>query len=160
MAEAKPTTKDLIITRILDAPRELVWKACTDPERLREWWGPKNWTSPVWKVDLREGGIYHYCMRSPEGQDIWGTGTFKRIDPPNELVYTDSFADSEGNVVPASHYGFESEFPIEMLVTIRFEDLGGKTKLRLIHSGLPVSEGEGASAGWNESLDKLADVLT
>lgn len=159
MAELKFKTRDVVITRIFDAPRELVWKAWTEPERIREWWGPKGWTSPTWKIDLRVGGKYLFCMRSSDGKDIWGTGTFKIIDPPNELVYTDSFSDENGNVVPASHYGFESEFPMEMQVTIRFEDQDGKTKLTLTHSGMPVSEGEGASTGWSESFDKLAEIL-
>jgi len=160
MAEPKTApTKDITITRIFDAPRELVWKMWTEPERLKEWWGPKGWSSPTWKVDLRVEGNYIYCMRSPEGQDIWGTGSFIKIDAMSDLVYTDSFADANGNVVPARHYGFESEFPLEMLVSVHFEDLGGKTKVTLTHSGMPVSETEGASTGWSESFDKLAESL-
>jgi uncharacterized protein YndB with AHSA1/START domain len=76
------------------------------------------------------------------------------------LVFTDSFADEKGNVVPASHYGMSPDFPLEMLVTVTLEDAGGKTKMTLRHSGLPTGpEGDGAHQGWSESFDKLADSL-
>jgi uncharacterized protein YndB with AHSA1/START domain len=73
---------------------------------------------------------------------------------------TDCFADENGNVVPATHYGMGSDFPLEMLVTVTFEDLGGKTRMTLRHEGLPAGEMlEGAGTGWNESFDKLAESL-
>ena len=152
--------RELVITRIFDAPREMVWKAWTDPEHLMRWWGPKDFTAPVCKVDLRIGGKYLFAMRSPDGQDFWSTGVYREIVPMKRLVCTDSFADPEGNVVPASYYGMASDFPQEMLVTITFEDLDGKTKLTLRHSGMPGGdEGANAEIGWNQSLDKLAESL-
>jgi uncharacterized protein YndB with AHSA1/START domain len=152
--------RDLVITRVFDAPRELVWKAWTEPEAMKRWWGPKGFTAPVAKIDLRAGGKYLNCMRSPEGQDYWSTGVYREVVPPERLVMTDSFADAEGNVVPASHYGMAENFPLEMLITVIFEEEGGKTKLTLRHAGLPVGpDGEMAQAGWNESLDKLAESL-
>ncbi len=81
--------KELTITRVFDAPRELVWKAWTEPERVKRWWGPKSFTTPVSKIDLRVGGKYLYCMRSPEGKDFWGTGIFREIVAPERLVMTD-----------------------------------------------------------------------
>jgi uncharacterized protein YndB with AHSA1/START domain len=153
---AKP---ELVITRIFNAPRELVWQAWTDPQQLVKWWGPKNFTAPVAKIDLRVGGKYLNCMRSPEGQDIWSTGTYREIVPPERLVYTDSFADADGNVVPGSHYGLGEDFPLEMQVTVTFEDLEGKTKMTLKHVGLPDSMSDMAGTGWNESFDKLAESL-
>jgi uncharacterized protein YndB with AHSA1/START domain len=100
MTQAKQDTQELVITRIFDAPRELVWKAWTDPQQLMRWWGPKDFTSPLSEIDLRVGGKYLFCMRSPEGQDFYSTGVYLIIDPPNEIVFTDSFADENGNVVP------------------------------------------------------------
>lgn len=150
----------IIITRIFDAPRELVWQAWTDPEHLMRWWGPKIFTSPVCKVDLRVGGKYLFCMRSPEGQDFWSTGVYREIVPLERIVCTDSFADEHGNVVPASHYGMDGDIPLEMMLTVTFEAHEGKTKMTLTHVGLPAGEMENmASAGWNESLDKLAASL-
>jgi uncharacterized protein YndB with AHSA1/START domain len=152
--------REIVITRIFDAPRDLVWKAWTDPEHFKRWWGPKDFTSPFCKIDLRVGGKYLNCMRSPEGQDFWTTGVYREIVPLERIVYTDSFADQEGNVVPATHYGMSPDFPLEMLVTVTFEDYDGKTKMTLKHVGLPVGEmSELTEAGWNESFDKLAESL-
>ena len=99
-------------------------------------------------------------MRSPEGQDFWSTGVYREIVAPSRLVCTDSFADEKGNVVPASHYGMSGEWPLELLVTVTFEEQGGKTRLTLRHVGLPAGEmSEQCEAGWNESFDKLAESL-
>jgi uncharacterized protein YndB with AHSA1/START domain len=111
-------------------------------------------------MDLRVGGKYLNCMRSPEGKDYWSTGVFREVLPPERLVFTDSFSDAEGNVVPAAHYGLSMDFPPEMLVTVTFEEYNGKTKLTLRHVGIPAgAESKGAQQGWNESLDKLAESL-
>jgi uncharacterized protein YndB with AHSA1/START domain len=152
--------QELVITRIFDAPRELVWKAWIDPERVKRWWGPKGFTAPVCKIDLRVGGKYLYCMRSPEGKDYWSTGVYREIVPLKRIVYTDSFADEKGNVVPASYYGMSGEWPLELLVTVTFEEHEGKTKLTLQHVGIPAGENSKlAQQGWNESFDKLAESL-
>jgi uncharacterized protein YndB with AHSA1/START domain len=151
----------LVITRTFDAPRELVWKAWSDPAHVMRWWGPKGFTTPVCKMDFRVGGTWFSCMRSPEGQDFWGIGVYQEIVPMERIVTTDSFADEKGNVVPASHYGMEGDIPLEMLITVTFEDIGdGKTKMTLTHAGLPAGEHQtGANQGWNESFDKLAEEL-
>ena len=111
----RSTGGELVITRIFDAPRELVWRAWTDPEHFKHWWGPKYYTAPFCKMDFHVGGTYLNCMRSPEGQDYWSTGVYKEIVPMERIVYTDSFADAEGNVVPATHYGMSPDFPLETL---------------------------------------------
>lgn len=157
--------KDIIITRIFDAPRERVWKAWSEPEQLMKWWGPKTYTSPSCKMDFREGGKYLFCMRAPNGKDYWTTGVFKEIKPLEKIVWTDSFADENGNPVPASYYGMGDDFPADVFpdentVTFTFEDLNGKTKLTLVHAGMPGGEhGRLANQGWNESLDKVAVLL-
>jgi len=155
-----PEEQELVITRIFDAPRELVWKAWTDPERTKKWWGPAGFTSPVCEIDLHVGGRYLNSMRSPEGQDFWSTGTYLEILMPERLVMTDSFADAEGNVVPATYYGLSADFPMELQVTVTFEELDGRTKMTLKHTGIPAGEmREQTEAGWNESFDKLAEYL-
>ena len=152
--------QELVITRIFDAPREHVWQAWTEPERLMRWWGPKGFTSPACKIDFRVGGKYLYCMRSPEGQDFWSTGTYREIAQPSLLVCTDSFADEEGNVVPATHYGMSPDFPLELQVAVTLAEDGGKTRMTLRHVGIPAGEmSEMCEAGWNESFDKLAESL-
>jgi uncharacterized protein YndB with AHSA1/START domain len=155
----------LIIERVFDAPRALVWKAWTDPEMAKKWWGPKAFTAPTINIDLKVGGKYLFCMRGPgldgKVQDFWSTGTYKEIVPIEKLVMTDSFADEKGNVVPSSHYGMPG-MPLELEVVVLFEDLGdGKTKMTLEHRGFPEGEHKTmASAGWNESFDKLAKAIT
>lgn len=153
--------RELVIERIFDAPRELVWKAWTDPELLMKWWGPEIFICPAAQIDLRVGGKYLFCMQSTNGPDfwqkgIWSTGEYREIVPMERLVMTDCFADEEGNVVPASHYGMPGDFPLEMLVTVTFEDYQGKTKMTLRHVGLPESIEQDAGTGWNQSFDKLA----
>jgi len=153
-------TSDMVITRVFDAPVELVWKAWTEPERLMRWWGPKDFTSPSCKMDLRVGGKYLFCMRGPDGKDYYSTGVFREIVPLKRLVFTDSFADPDGNVVTASYYGMDDEIPEVLTVTVLFEEVGGKTTLTLKHSGFPEGENKDmAGLGWNQSLDKLAESL-
>jgi uncharacterized protein YndB with AHSA1/START domain len=157
----KTAENALVITRIFNAPVKLVWKAWTDPKHLMQWWGPKNFTSPTCKIDFREGGKYIFCMRSAEGQEFYTTGTFREIIPLEKIVWTDSFSDEKGNVVPASQYGMGEDFPQELLVTLLFEDQGTKTKFILRHEGMPAGEMNDMTAvGWNESLDKLAETLS
>lgn len=154
--EAQPLT----ITRTFAASRERVWKAWTEPEQLKRWWGPQGFTAPVCKIDLRVGGQYLNCMRSPEGQDFWSTGTYLEIVAPERLVCTDSFADAAGKVVPAAHYQMSGDWPLELQVSVTLEEESGATKMTLDHLGLPPGEmKEMCAAGWNESFDKLATFL-
>ncbi len=151
---------EIVITRVFDAPREQVWRAWTDPEHFKKWWGPENFTAPVAEIDLRVGGKYFNCMRSPEGQDYYTTGVYLEIVPLERIVYTDAFADANGNAVPASDYGM-GDWPMELKVTVTFEEQDGKTKMTLRHVGIPAGEhSEMAEAGWNESFDKLAASLS
>jgi len=167
-AEDPPTTtaedQGLVITRVFDAPRELVWRAWTEPEMFMKWWGPNDFTCPHCEIDLRVGGRYLTVMRGPAGtdfdRDFWSTGVYREIVPMERLVCTDSFADEHGNVVPATHYGMEEDIPLELLVTVTFEDEGGKTRMTLRHVGFPVGQHRNeANDGWSQSFDKLAAAL-
>lgn len=152
--------QELVITRTFDTPRKLVWKAWTEPEHLMEWWGPKGFTAPVIKIDFRVGGKYLWCMRSPEGEDYWSTGIYREIVEQEKIVNTNSFLDAQGNVVPASQYGMSGDWPLELLVTVIFEEIDSETRLTLRHEGIPAGENrDSAKAGWNESFDKLAEYL-
>jgi len=152
--------QELVFERVLDAPRERVWQAWTDPEHIKRWWGPKDFTAPSIESDFREGGKYLWAMKGPDGQEYWSTGTFNEIVPMERLVVTDSFADEKGNVVPPSHYGMEGDHPMEGRVTVTFEELDGKTKLTVRYAGMAPSETRDmAEQGWNETLDKLAASL-
>jgi uncharacterized protein YndB with AHSA1/START domain len=157
----KAVDRELVITRIFDAPRELVFKAWTEPERFKLWWGPKGFTTPFCKIDLRLGGVIHFCMRSPDGRDYWCKGVFQEIVEPERIVFTDYFSDEAGNRVPPADYGMPPELPSETLVTVTFADQEGKTKLTMRQSILePVAKSIGAVQGWSESFDRLAGLLT
>ncbi len=120
------TEKDLIIKRTFNAPRNKVWDAWVNPELIKCWWGPAKFTAPVIKLDFQVGGKYLFCMRSPEGFDYWSTGEFQEIKPMDRIVYTDSFADENGNSVPANKYGMKGDWPEKLFVTLTFKENGSK----------------------------------
>lgn len=156
-------TKDITITRIFNAPLERVWEAWTNPEDLKKWWGPKDFTAPAIKSDFRIGGKFNYCMRGPAGtefdKDMWSGGEFKEIVPMKKIVQTDNFTDEEGNIISPAVYGMPGDWG-NMVVTVTFEDAGdGKTKLTIIHTGHPVEMAGNAEQGWGESLDKFEAIL-
>ena len=160
MEEAEQTKSDILVERVFDAPRELVWRAWTEPGCVKRWWGPKGFTAPAIEIDLRVGGRYLYGMRSPEGQDFWNTGVYREIVPGKRIVATDSFSDAEGNVVPASDYGMTGDWPLELVATVTFNEIEGRTEMTIQEPDVPTGENrEMAEAGWNESFDKLADLL-
>ncbi|MHC1784409.1 MAG: SRPBCC domain-containing protein [Anaerolineaceae bacterium] len=163
MQQTTQKVSDMTIVRVFNARPELVWKMWSDCGLLMRWWGPKDYTSPKCRMDFRVGGKYVFTMHSPveQGdQDLYSTGTYKKIDPHKELVFTDSFSDENGNVVPGSYYGMGDDFPLELLVTIRFDDQGGKTRMTLTHSGMPEGEmREMTGVGWNQSFDKFEHAL-
>ncbi|HEX5851350.1 MAG TPA: SRPBCC domain-containing protein [Rubrobacter sp.] len=156
-----PRPGELVVTRDFDAPRELVFRAWTEPERVRRWWGPEGFTMPYCDIDLRPGGTFLRCMRAPGGLDFWVTGVFREIVAPELLVFTDSFADKEGNVVPPTRYGAGSGMPLERLVTVTFEELAGSTRVTVRHAGLPSGEDRDlVRHGWAGGLESLSGYLS
>lgn len=161
----------IVIDRVFDAPREMVWKAWTDPEMAKKWWGPKEFTAPSIKIDLRVGGKYIFAMHGSKGsqwdKDMYSAGVYKEIVPTQKLVVTDYFSDEQGNIMKPSDFGQDANFPEESTVTVLFEDLGnGKTKLSIIYPK-PETEAQfeamkksGMEVGWSSSLDKLVHALT
>jgi uncharacterized protein YndB with AHSA1/START domain len=146
------------IKRIFNLPLNTVWKAWTEPESLKKWWGPKEYTCPYCAIDLKPGGKYLNSMKGPDGTEIWGTGTYKKIVSNKKIVYTDSFADSKGNVVPASYYKM-TDMPLEMMVTVTLEEVNGKTNMQLKHEGIPAEIYDDCIKGWQSSFDKLETNL-
>ncbi len=150
------TEPELVITRLIAAPRTLVFNAWSEPEQLVRWWGPKGFTTPVCTVDFRQGGAWHLCMRSPDGRDYWGKGIYREIVAPALIVSTDFFSDEAGNLVEPTHYGLSPDWPLETLMTIRFDEQAGNTKLTLRQSvPLSLAETIGAVEGWTQSFDRL-----
>jgi uncharacterized protein YndB with AHSA1/START domain len=145
----------LIIDRIFDAPRKLVFKVFTEPEHVARWWGPFGYTIPVCKIDLRPGGVWHYCMRSPEGHDHWVKSVYREIIESERIVYTSTFADEDANPVMGvpEHQG-----------TVIFAEQEGKTKLitRIQFASvedLKTTLEMGMAEGLTVTLNQLADYL-
>ena len=150
---ARPKANDLVITRIFDAPRDLVFKAWTDAKHVAGWWGPDGFTIPVCELDVRPGGAMLIQMVGPDGTVYPGKGVYHEVVPPERLVFTSSaFENAEGI------------FGLEVLHTITFADDNGKTKLTLhavvIRATPEVSAAlAGMEPGWNQGLDHLAETL-
>ena len=154
-------TERMTVTRVFDAPRELVWKAWTDPKYVVQWWGPKEFTAPVCKMDFRVGGKYLCCMRTPDGQEFWNAGEYHEIVPYERIVSSMYFSDAEGNRIEPAELGIEHEAVEGAYDITLFEDLGdGRTKLTFIgNEPMESAKNSGQLEGWNQILDKLADVL-
>ena len=142
--------ENLEITRIFDAPRELVWKAWTDPHIVMQWWGPTGFTSPACKIDFRVGGHYLFCMRTPDGQDYWSGGEYREILAPERIVSVLFYADQNGKVDTPDNND------VEVRDVVTFDDMGnGQTKLIFKRSYWD----EGEDVGSNQIFDKLAALV-
>jgi uncharacterized protein YndB with AHSA1/START domain len=149
--------KTVSINRIFDLPIHKVWEAWSKPEYFVKWWGPKEFSCPYCSIDFKVGGKYLAAMRGPDGKDIWSTGTYREIVPQEKIMYTDHFADSEGNIVGGSEYDMPS-MPMESTVTVTLEAFNGKTTMWLEHEGIPEEYYDDCIKGWNSSLDKMEEL--
>ena len=151
----------MVITRVFDAPRALVWEAWTNPKYVMQWWGPNGFTAPACEMDFRVGGKFRCCMRTPDGQEFWNGGEYHEIVLHEKIVYSMYFSDSKGNKVEPEHYGIEHEAIDDAHDVVIFEDFGnGQTKLTFIgNEPMESAKDSGQLEGWNQQLDKLAAVV-
>ena len=140
---------ELVITRVFDAPLALVFAAWTEPEHLARWSGPQGFTVPHRTMDLREGGRYRACLRSPEGAEHWVGGVYKTLQPPHRLVMTHAWEDEHGEPGP------------QTLVTVTLsEESPGKTRMHFRQSGFDsASSRDGHARGWASSFERLQALL-
>ncbi|MBI2422545.1 MAG: SRPBCC domain-containing protein [Candidatus Hydrogenedentes bacterium] len=131
--------EEFVISRTVNAPRELVWKAHTEPERLAQWWGPKGFIFLSCTVDLRPGGVFHYGMAAPDGTEMWGKFVYREIKEPERLVYVLSFSDAEGGT---ARHPLATGWPLEMLNTILLTEDGEKTTVTIKGGPLNATESE------------------
>ncbi len=127
----------LTLTRVFNAPRDIVFKAWTEPERLAKWWGPKGFDFIAATLDLRPGGVFHYCMRGPNGMEMWGKLVYAEVVAPERLVFVNSFSDKDGGL---TRHPMSPTWPLEIHNTLTLTEESGKTKLTL-HGG-PVNATE------------------
>jgi uncharacterized protein YndB with AHSA1/START domain len=158
MSNSTDSKDAVIIERVFNATRELIWKMWTDPEHFKKWYGPQGFTVPIAEMDLRVGGMRLICMASPDGSmKMWTVGEYKEILPNERLVYTESPADENGNVVSPSAMGMPDGTPATTEIIVVLEDLGGPTKMVMTHAGVPADSGAGG--GWSQAFDKLVDHI-
>jgi len=144
----KTTGRELVIKRIFDAPRDLVWKAWTAREHVLKWLGPANFTALDFELDPRPGGAWHSRMRGPDGVEYANRGTVREIEEPERLVFTFAWDNEDGS--PGR--GME--------ISITFDERDGKTEMTFSQGVFESAEDrDGHREGWSESFDKLADYL-
>ena len=127
-------TPEFSISRTFNAPRDLVWKAHTELDRLKHWWGPTGFAWVGGKLDLRPGGMFHYGMRAPNGQEMWGRFVYREIVAPERLVFVVSFSDEKAGI---TRHPWAPNWPLEVLNTATFTEQGGRTTLSI--SGGPIN---------------------
>jgi uncharacterized protein YndB with AHSA1/START domain len=156
---------EFVLSRLLDAPRERVFRAWTEPERMAKWFSPKGVSGAVGKMDLRSGGVYHYGMSLPDGKKMWGKWIFREVAAPQRLVFVQSFSDENQGV---TRHPMSANWPLETLSTILFDDMGGKTLLTIKWAALNPTEIErktfadgqaGMNQGWGGTMEQLVAYL-
>src|SRR5215510_5706587 len=156
---------EFVISRVFDAPRELVFKAQAESERLEHWWGAKGFTTRVIKLDFRPGGVFHYSMQTSDGHEMWGRFVYREILAPERIVFINSFADKEGNTIQAP---FSSTWPLEIINTLTLSEHNSQTTLTIRSVPFNATKEERETfeigldsmrQGLNGSLDRLADYL-
>lgn len=147
-AATEPGDSELLITRVFDAPRSLVFHAWTKKEHLDQWCAPRGFTIPYSEGELRAGGAWRCCMRSSDGTEHWISGTYREVIEDELLAFTHAWEDERGK---RGH---------ETLVTVRFADQDGKTRITFHQATFEsVESRDGHAGGWAECFDRLADHL-
>lgn len=163
---AETGTHVFTISRVFNAPLDLVWRVHTEPEHLMHWWGPKGFKMLAANMDLRPGGMLHYCVQSPDGSmELWGKFVYREVVPQEKLVFVVSFSDKDSNTV---RHPMAPTWPLEVLNTALFSEKDGKTTITI--SGYPIHASaeeqaafeagrEGMHQGFNGSYDQLDAYL-
>ena len=153
------------ISRTFDAPRALVWQLWTQPEHLGRWFSPKGVTPAGGTMDLRTGGSYHYCLKTLDGNEMWGKWVFREVTPPERMVWVHSFSDAQGGT---TRHPMAANWPLEMLSRATFTEAGGKTTVTLEWHALNATPDEqkvfdaahgGMRGGWTGTFDHLDAYL-
>lgn len=153
--------RDLVLTRVFDAPIDLVWRAWTEPDYVKRWWGPTGFTAPVAEIDLREGGRALVCMSSPDFGDHYSTWQYREIVPLERIAYIHNLADKDGNKVDPVTVGMPPDFPQDQRHLVTFKAAGDdKTELTVTEYGWTVGQMmELSRMGMEQCLDKMAAIF-
>ena len=160
MSNSTVSKDAVVIERIFNAPVELIWQLWTQSAHFQNWYGPQGASVPVVEMDVRVGGKRLVCMemQRPDGSvKMWFTGEYREVAPNKRLVYTDSMADENGNVVSPSAMGMPEGHPVTTEVTVVLEDVGGRTKMTMTHAGIPADSG--GAGGWEQAFAKMETYI-
>lgn len=149
-------TKDVQIERIFEAPIDLIWAMWTEAEHFANWYGPMGAKIPTADMDVQVGGRRHIVMEmdTPSGpMQMFFVGEYREVDPKTRLVYTESMADADGNVMTAEQMGAPAGASVETSIVVELEDLGPVTRMTMTHVGVPADSPGGQ--GWAMAIDKL-----
>lgn len=154
-------THDMVVTRTIEAPRERVWRAWSDPDEVMAWWGPQGFTSPMCRMDFREGGTTLVAMRSDQGWELVNSWKYRSIEPMDRIEFVQGFADAEGNPVSPAELGLPPTIPDEVRHVVTFSEIDEATTELTVHEfGYPDEQIVQVSrAGMEQVLDKLATML-
>jgi uncharacterized protein YndB with AHSA1/START domain len=154
-------SQQVLITRVLNAPRELVFKAWTSRQNLERWYSPQGCEIKFKKMDFRPGGEFHSCIRTPEGHECWCRGVYEQIVAPERIVFSMAVSDQNGNLLEPTEAGMDADWPKETLVTVTFAEIGtDQTLLTLRQTVLEsIAKRTGAYPSWLQMLDRLAGEL-
>jgi uncharacterized protein YndB with AHSA1/START domain len=129
--------REFSLTRVFNAPRDAVFRAWTAAEGLVRWFGPKGFECIVATLDLRPGGVFHYCLRGPNGMEMWGKFVYEEVAAPERLVYVNAFSDKDGSL---TRHPMSATWPLEIRNTLTLTGQAGKTTLTL--RAVPVNATE------------------
>ena len=160
---SEQTKRDMVLTRLFDAPVEEVWKAWSDPEYVMQWWGPKGFTAPLARMDFREGGTSLVCMRAPAeygGMELYNTWTYHTIEPQRRIEFTQHFTDAEGRQIDPAQIGLPPGVPPAVRHVITFRPAGDRrTEMTVTEQSYSTDQAHDLSkAGMAECLDKMAEI--
>jgi uncharacterized protein YndB with AHSA1/START domain len=160
MTNIEKASKEVRITYDINAPRELVFKAWTDPVQLKKWYAPDGCSIEISKMDLHKNGIFHHCIIIPGGKKCWCKGTYLEIIAPEKLVFSMVVSDEQGNNVDPVAAGMDPEWPAETIVSVRFSEQNGKTTIDLHQTvSEDLAKRTGAYPSWILMLDILKRTL-
>ncbi len=157
--------KHFVISRLFDAPRDIVWQVHTEARHLKNWWGPKGFKVKHCEIDLTPGGLFHFCLTMPNGDEMWGKWVFREIAAPERLVYLSSFSDAKAGTC---HHIMQEVWPLEILSTVTFAAEGSKTRVTVdwIPHNASAEENKAFDdlrhsmhGGWTGTFEQLADYL-
>jgi uncharacterized protein YndB with AHSA1/START domain len=152
--------REVFITRDFEAPRELVFAAWTDPVHLARWFAPHGCEISFREIEVREGGVFHSCIRPPGGHDCWCRGVYREVAAPERLVFTMAVADEQGNLIEPTEAGMDPDWPRETVVTVTLAEQDGKTRLTLRQTvSEALAKRTGAHPSWLQMLDRLEGEL-